>query len=159
LSPDASKLLFSTSVDGPALAADTKGSIYVAGSTSGQVTPNKPFNFPSVSLSKIDPAPTPTVIVNSIVSLSAQAATTSHFYAGSVAPGELIRIEGVNLGPATKIDTALDANGRLPFTAGGVTVNFDSYAAALISVQDTAIVCFVPFGVTQVTQLTVQFNG
>jgi uncharacterized protein (TIGR03437 family) len=42
----------------------------------------------------------------------------------------------------------------------GVTVVFfKDIPAALLSVQDTSIVCFVPFEVTQPAQVTVEFNG
>jgi uncharacterized protein (TIGR03437 family) len=164
LSPDGSKLLFSSFADGTSLAIDTKGFVYVAGSTTVPVIPKRTgsnaFGVTTASLAKIDPAPNPPVMIDSIVNLSNSNNTlVQPFLTGAVAPGELVRIAGHNLGPATKVDAQLDSTGRLQFTTANTRVLFDSFPAPLISVQDTAIVCFVPFAVSQATQVTVESNG
>jgi uncharacterized protein (TIGR03437 family) len=163
LSPDGSKLLFSSLADGTSLAIDTKGFVYVAGTTTLPEIPKSggPNSFAATaSLAKIDPAPNPQVVIDSIVNLSNTVSTLAQpVLTGAVAPGELVSITGHNLGPATKVDAQLDSTGRLPFTAGNTRVLFDAFPAPLISVQDTAIVCFVPFAVSGVTQVTVEANG
>ncbi|MBV8843031.1 MAG: hypothetical protein JO307_09480 [Bryobacterales bacterium] len=70
----------------------------------------------------------------------------------------MIRISGRNLGLAVKVNAQLDA-GRLPFVLGGAIVFFGEAPAALISVQNTSIVCFVPFEIAQPAQVTVSLNG
>ncbi|HEV2447575.1 MAG TPA: hypothetical protein VGS58_16710, partial [Candidatus Sulfopaludibacter sp.] len=76
-----------------------------------------------------------------------------------VAPGELIQIAGQKLGPATKVMAQLDSSNRLPFSVAGTAVTFDGIAAPLISVQDGAIVCFVPFAVSAATEVTVKSSA
>jgi uncharacterized protein (TIGR03437 family) len=163
LSPDGSKLLFASLADGNSLAIDTSGFVYVAGSTTLPEIPKRggPNSFAATAfLAKIDPAPNPQVVIDSFVNLSNPDITVvPPFPTGAVAPGELVRIAGHNLGPATKLDAQLDSTGRLPFSAANTRVLFDAFPAPLISVQDAAIVCFVPFAVSQVTQVTVESNG
>jgi uncharacterized protein (TIGR03437 family) len=167
LSPDGTKLLFSSFADGSSLALNATGSVYLAGSTSLPVLPKRPAGLyagpTSAFLAKIDPAPNPSVVINSIVNVSISENTYVPPYpGGAVAPGELVRIEGHNLGPATKVDAQLDSTGRLPFATANTQVLFDKSPAPLISVQDTAVVCFVPFEVSpagQVAQLTLTSNG
>ena len=73
----------------------------------------------------------------------------------AVAPGELLRITGRNLGPAAKVNGQMDSSGRLPFTVANSQVLFDGIPAPLISVQDTEIVCFAPFEISTASQVSV----
>jgi uncharacterized protein (TIGR03437 family) len=71
----------------------------------------------------------------------------------------LLTIKGRNLGPGAKVNGQLDGSGRLPFSLANSTVFFDDIPAPLISVQDTAIVCFAPFEISQATRVSVVFGG
>jgi uncharacterized protein (TIGR03437 family) len=147
LSGDGSQLLFSSFSEGSGLALGP-GSVYLTGSTGS-----------SASLTRIDPAKSPAVSIDSVVPVVAfPPPTTNPFYAG-VAPGQLIQISGQNLGPAGKASAQLDASGRLPFVLANTVVFFDNTPAPLLSVEASSIMCFVPFEVVASAQITVSANG
>jgi uncharacterized protein (TIGR03437 family) len=66
---------------------------------------------------------------------------------GEVAPGELAAIFGAGLGPDTAVTGALDANGVLPGTLGGVEVRFDGTPAPLFYAQSGQVNVQVPYTV------------
>lgn len=78
-----------------------------------------------------------------------------------VAPGEMVRIRGVCLGPFDEAERGFDATGLLPRAAGGVTVMFDQTAAPLISAQAGEIWAVAPAAVNgeKTASVTVHFQG
>ena len=84
-----------------------------------------------------------------------------YFAAPAVAPGQLLVLKGRNIGPSTPVFAKLGADGRFPFTLGGVQVMFDGVAAALVSVGANQIECQVPFGLdgSALTKIQVQYQG
>ncbi len=77
---------------------------------------------------------------------SAQAVfNAAGFQSEVVAPGELINIEGVNLGPGTAV---IAPPGNLPTSLGGVQVTFDGTPAALSYVSANVLTAQAPFGLT-----------
>ena len=67
---------------------------------------------------------------------------------GGIAPGEIVSIFGVNMGPTEGILTKFDAEtGRLPTTVSGVTVFFGDTPAPLFFVRADQINAQVPFKV------------
>lgn len=161
-SGDASQLLFSSYADGPYLAQDSSGAIYVSGSGLPLSGPPKNASFSSsVSLAKIDPNNAPPVIINSIGPSSTYQMVSNPVnpYATEVAPGELIGITGQNLGPTATVMAQLDQTGQLPFLVSGTSVSFNGYSAPIISVQNGLIVCFAPFEISGITNVTVTVNG
>jgi uncharacterized protein (TIGR03437 family) len=163
LSADGSKLLFSSFAEASSMSIDPHGSVYLAGSTIfAAAAKESGASAATAVLTRIDPAPAPPVEIDSIVpqSVNNNSSTLPTISFGSpVAPGQLVTIQGHKLGPATKVNTALDSNQRLPFAAAGTRVLFDGSPAPLISVEDTAIVCFVPFAVSQTTTVTVESSA
>ena len=160
-SPDASQLLFSSYSDGQYLAQDPSGAIYVSGSGIGISSP--PKNAPSTtdaSLTKIDPNGTAAIIIDSVgPSATNQTVNNPINPFETFAPGELIQITGQNLGPSSTVIAQLDQTGQLPFAVSGTRVMFNDYFAPIISVQDSLIVCFVPFEISGMTNVTVTVNG
>lgn len=67
---------------------------------------------------------------------------------GSVAPGEMVAIQGASLGPATGVSGVFDQNGNLPTVLGQVVVQFDGIAAPLAFVQASQIFVQVPYTVS-----------
>jgi len=147
LSTDLSQLLFSSFTDGPNLAVDPSGAIYVSGSSGNKA-----------SLVKIDPTATSAVIIDSI-GMNSTIPTPSAFIPVQIAPGELINIVGQHLGPSTTVMAQLDSTGHLPYLVGATSVSFGEYAAPLISVQDGLIVCFAPFEISGTTKISVNVDG
>ena len=64
--------------------------------------------------------------------------------AGRLAPGELISIYGLHLGPVAPVAATFDAAGFLPTTLGGVQVTINGTPAPLLYVSDTQINALAP---------------
>jgi uncharacterized protein (TIGR03437 family) len=81
--------------------------------------------------------------------------------AGSVAPGEIVSIQGVNLGPSTGVSGLFDQSGNLPPVLGQVVVQFDGVAAPLTYVQASQIYVQVPYTVSGnlSTQVQLYYQG
>jgi uncharacterized protein (TIGR03437 family) len=76
------------------------------------------------------------------------------------APGEMVRIRGVCLGPFDPAEAAYDSNGTLPTSLAGTSVLFDQTPAPLILAQAGEIWAVVPSTLTGTTSnVTIRFNG
>jgi uncharacterized protein (TIGR03437 family) len=69
------------------------------------------------------------------------------FSSSAVAPGELISLFGVAIGPATPLNLTLDAQGNVSTSLHGYTVTFDGVAAPLLYAAQGQINAVVPFSV------------
>ena len=80
------------------------------------------------------------------------------FQSGSVAPGELIYIEGTNLGPTPAV---IAPAGNLPTSLGGVQVSFDGTPAAISFASQYVATVQVPFSLKsgQQTSMVVTYQG
>ena len=77
---------------------------------------------------------------------------------GSVAPGEIISIFGIGVGPANPpqgISFALTASGTVPTTLGNVSVTFNGVAAPLLFVSATQVNAIVPYEMASATNANV----
>jgi uncharacterized protein (TIGR03437 family) len=108
------------------------------------------------------PLLTLTVLVNVVLPVVAQGGVVNgaSLLPGPVSAGEVIIINGNNLGPKDTVQAA-PMNGSYPTTLGGTSVSFDGKPAALLAVGIAQIVAVVPFEVTgqKSTQFQVTFNG
>jgi uncharacterized protein (TIGR03437 family) len=84
----------------------------------------------------------------------ANAAATS--VSGRVAPGEIVSIYGVRLGPTPGVGARLDADGRVATSLAGVQVLFGGTPAPLVYVSDTQINAIAPFEIAGNASTTVQ---
>ena len=111
-----------------------------------------------------------TITVNLAVSVGATPAITSINNAASlqainsVAPGEIVSIFGLNIGPATPAtgtSFTLTPTNTVPTTLAGVTVKFNNVAAPLLFVSAIQINAIVPYEMASFTtaNVTVQFEG
>ena len=73
----------------------------------------------------------------------------------SVAPGEIVTIFGTNIGPSNAVSPAAGSDGRLPSEAGGVSVRFDGFAAAITYASANQINLVVPYGIAGQSSTTV----
>jgi len=80
---------------------------------------------------------------------------------GSVAPGEVITLFGLGLGPDGGQVYPMNATGTVSSTLAGTQVLFDGVAAPLIYVQTNQVNAIVPFSVNgkTSTNITVSSNG
>jgi uncharacterized protein (TIGR03437 family) len=80
---------------------------------------------------------------------------------GAVAPGEIVTILGVGLGPSSAVAAAAGADRRLPDVLAGARVLFNGLAAPLLSVSATQIEAIVPLALGDQTTADVQieYNG
>jgi uncharacterized protein (TIGR03437 family) len=78
-----------------------------------------------------------------------------------LAPGEIITIFGVNLGPEKPEFAGLGLDGRLATNIGGVRVLFDGVPAPMIYASATQVSAIVPYEMAGKTQagVVVEFNG
>jgi len=81
--------------------------------------------------------------------------------AGRVAPGELISIYGLHLGPSTPVSATFNTAGFLPTELAGVQVSIRGIPAPLLYVSGTQINAVVPLELLNVasTSLRVTLNG
>ena len=147
LSADGTTLLFSSLSDSGLLALNSAGVFQAS------------VNSSVLSLWRIDPTTSAAVHVDTITAVTGYPPILLPPVRSGIAPGQYLEIKGRNLGPSTKVNAALDATGRLPFTLAGVTVKFDNIPAPLISVQAGSILCFAPFEISKSTNVSVAYNG
>jgi uncharacterized protein (TIGR03437 family) len=77
---------------------------------------------------------------------------------GRVAPGELISLYGLHLGPATPVAGVFNAAGLLGTTLGGVTVTINGIPAPLLYVSDGQINAVAPVELTVGSAVTLQVS-
>jgi uncharacterized protein (TIGR03437 family) len=148
LSPDFTQLLFSTffnPVNGIAL--DSSGLAYVAG-----VTPSIPQPPQTAYVAKIDPAP-PALSLDQVAAAGIPPGNENGFV---IAPGEVLRLIGKNLGPATAAPGIINSSGFVSTSVAGVQVNFGTVPAPLLFVSSGEIECVVPFELVRQSTTTVQ---
>jgi uncharacterized protein (TIGR03437 family) len=128
-----------------ALAVDSNGTVHVAGAT-GLISA-----FPAGSAPGQTSAPW----------MSGTANAAGGLLSGRLAPGELISIYGLHLGPPTPVVGTFDAAGFLPTTLGGVQVTIDSIPAPLLFVSETQINAVAPVELTAGSSVELQLaqNG
>ncbi len=156
-SADFSQLLFSTyfnSVSG--LALDSAGLAYVAGAG--------PMNYATgdgqAYIAKIDSTPDstpPAVSLDSVVNAVNPASPSNYQGIGA---GEVLRLLGKNLGPATPTPGIING-GVLASTVAGVQVTFDGIPRPLLAVSAQEIDLVAPFEIGAESSTTVQviYNG
>jgi uncharacterized protein (TIGR03437 family) len=105
---------------------------------------------PSTDIVTVDP-----------VSPSLALVSAASLIEGSVAPGEIVTIYGLGIGPATGVSGPLDASGRVPSLLGGAQVAFDGVAAPLFYAQATQINAQVPYTIAgeNFTRIDVYYQG
>ncbi len=77
---------------------------------------------------------------------------------GPVSPGEVVTISGTNIGPSSPSFLALDQNGNVSTSIGGVQAFFGGTAAPLTYVSATQINAVVPYGVIGLINPSVQIS-
>jgi uncharacterized protein (TIGR03437 family) len=146
----ASGSTITVSINPAGLTANTyQGAITVASSAAS----NSPQTI-SVSLT-VNSAPVSPVVVSVVVNAASGAG-------GPVAPGELVVIGGVMLGPSAGVAGTVDpSSGKIVSQLAGTTVLFNGVAAPLLYTSATQVNAIVPYEVAGCTQtmLQVEYQG
>jgi uncharacterized protein (TIGR03437 family) len=95
----------------------------------------------------------PTGFGELVPELIANAATNM---VGAIAPGEIIAIYGVEIGPDPGVQAQLDAAGRLPKSLGGVQVMFGEVPAPIFFASAYQVNVQVPYSISGKTATDVQ---
>lgn len=147
------------------VAALGNGAAVVAGLTTSNRFPGLAGYLPSgaslvATLRIDDPARTQSPCISLALENGAS------FAEGPIAPGEIVTIRGVGIGPTVGVNGVPDANGRLPVDLAGVKVFFEKLQAPLLYVQNGQVNAFVPWELSGLnlpiqsqTAVHVEFNG
>ena len=136
---DGSSALVGAMISPSAIALDAAGDIFVADSRAGAVFKIQPASAPS--------PPTIAYILNSASNNPPPAA-----------PGEIVTLYGVNIGPPTLTQGQLNA-GSFTTQIAGTQVFFDGKPAPLIYVSATQTAAVVPYEVSGSTLVTLSYQG
>jgi uncharacterized protein (TIGR03437 family) len=112
-----------------------------AGSYTGSVTVTVPGagNSPLAVRVTFTVAALPTPLIATVKN-------SASFLGGAISPGEIVVLEGTNLGPATGVSATV-TNNMLPTAVSDVSVSFDGIPAPLLYVSATQINAIVPYHV------------
>ncbi|HWE48897.1 MAG TPA: hypothetical protein VG273_03865 [Bryobacteraceae bacterium] len=79
----------------------------------------------------------------------------------AIAPGEIVTLFGVGIGPATALQAQPDANGFIETQLGGTTVTFNGIPAPIFSTSYSQVAAIVPYALDGMTQaaVTVSYLG
>lgn len=79
---------------------------------------------------------------------------------GAIAPGEIVTITGVALGPPQLVAGSVTADGLVTTTLSGTTVSFNGILAPIIYTSGTQVSAVVPFGIAGPTaEVSVQYRS
>jgi uncharacterized protein (TIGR03437 family) len=83
--------------------------------------------------------------------------TSAAIVSWGVAPGEIVNIYGIELGPEHSLSASY-LNGSLPFELGGTQVYFNGISAPILRSGNNLVTAVVPFQVSPEKQVTVQLR-
>jgi uncharacterized protein (TIGR03437 family) len=160
LSPDGKQLLFSTYAPGH-LVSGTQDDFAIIGirtpSPHKLNTAATGIYPPYALVEKLNIAATPTSVIDTI-GKQEPSSFDYHTLLLGIAPGQMVRITGRGLGPATTAGAQIDASGRVATALAGTRVLFDGVPAPLISVQASEILCMTPFEVGGKNLMSIQIE-
>ncbi len=126
-----------------ALLVDSSGNVWIADTGNDRVRELTPETG-AITPAGQQTAPAPTLV------------NGASLLAGPIAPGEVVSIFGLGIGPATPTSGTFGASGALPTTLGGSQVLFNGQAAPLFYVQDSQINAQAPYEIAGNSTVSVQ---
>ena len=103
----------------------------------------------NTAFADIEKLTTPGLTINSVVNAAS--------YGGNgVAPGEVVTLFGLGIGPATGETLKLNAAGLVDTTLGGARVLFDGQPGPMIYASDRQVSAVVPYGVSGKTKVNIE---
>ncbi|HKE26253.1 MAG TPA: glycoside hydrolase family 44 protein [Bryobacteraceae bacterium] len=90
-----------------------------------------------------------------------QAVTNAASYASAIAPGQMVDVWGLGLGPATVANLTLDSNGMVSTAVAGVRILFNGIPATLVFVSSKQCSAVVPYfgAIGATTDVQVEYQG
>jgi len=109
-------------------------------------------------VARVDPSVQPALEVSCVLNgASFLAGNASSYPTGAVAPGEIVSLFGLGLGPTPAAGLQLTSDGNVATSIGGMTVLFDNIPAPLIYAGSGQINAVVPYGINATaTSMTVK---
>jgi uncharacterized protein (TIGR03437 family) len=92
--------------------------------------------------------PVTVTVASAVVPRVTTVRNAASYSAGSVAPGEIVYVEGTSIGPATLTTLVVNAQGLVSTTLAETRVLFEGIPAPLIYVWQDRLSCVVPYGLT-----------
>jgi len=139
----------------PLITANGNSAVFVMVEAGADFAPTQTGPFPpSLALYRLSPNSNAQTVPLACVG---NAAT---FSSGPVAPGEIVTLSGIGLGPQQGIATQATFASPFPTQAGNTEVTFDGTPAPLLWVQDGQINTVVPWSVAgETTKICVTYNN
>lgn len=80
---------------------------------------------------------------------------------GPIAPGLMLMIRGIGLGPAEGVVTSAGDDGRVPIRAGGTAVLLDGVPIPILAAQYARVLAIAPYGIANrgSVEISVDYNG
>ncbi|MBI4873676.1 MAG: hypothetical protein HY822_03470 [Acidobacteria bacterium] len=127
-----------------------------AGSYTGSIT----LTSPGASNSPLAVSVTLTVTAGPVPRVTTVRNAAS-YVPGAVAPGEIVYIEGANVGPAALTTLKLNAQGMVDTLLAETRVLFDGIPSPLIYVWNDRLSCIVPYGIAGrvTTRMQVEYKN
>lgn len=146
---------------------DPSGNVYVVLTPGGQIgsppqiaatpgayqTMGGGFAVLKADASALATPPAPPFITSTSVTNAASSQS------GAIAPGEILAIYGLYLGPPQLVTVSFNSNGVLPTGLAGTSVMIGNQQAPLLYTSATQIAAIVPMSLTGATTLQVEYQG
>jgi uncharacterized protein (TIGR03437 family) len=132
-------------------AFDSTGNIYVADAQNNAIR-------------RLTPLPSNTLLIanaGSNIAWTTNSATGIPGGQQAIAPGEVVTLTGVNLGPTSSTLASPDSNGFFEKQLNGTVVTFNGTAAPILQATPTQVVAIIPYEIAgqSSVKVTVQYNG
>ena len=141
---------------GQGIAIGSDGAVYIAGQTSSTAATFPVTAGPDLTFNGDRDAFVVKIVITGPIITTEGVVNAATFLGGPIAPGEIISIFGVDIGPDPGVNSTFDENGNVPLDLAGVTVLINGIPAPLYFVGEFQINCQVPYEVEGLETVTIQ---
>ena len=153
-----------SSEQAPLIAAGRDSTIFLAQSAGANFVPSQASPFPQATL---EPSAVPSFLLRLSPNAKAQIfplaclGSAASYTTGPIAPGGLVTLFGMGLGPQQGANSLATPQSPFPTNSAGVVVTFDGTPAPLLYVQDSQINAVAPWSLApgRTTQVCVTYNS